>query len=96
MISTSQNGAVNLRFLGSFPLTVSEVKQAFFLRERTPLSVVAYALYLYLSGLSLRRSAEAISVFVDRSYEVVREWLGALLFPERGSPSGSYQGGRCG
>lgn len=26
----------------------------FFLRGRTPFSVVAYALYLYLSGLSLR------------------------------------------
>ena len=31
----------------------------FFIRERTPLPVVAYAMYLYLSGLSLRKVSRA-------------------------------------
>ena len=48
----------------------------FFLRRRTPLPVVAYALYLYLSGLSLRRVCRAISPFIRRSHEAVRRWLG--------------------
>lgn len=47
----------------------------FFQRDRTPLQIVAYAIYLYLSNLSLRKAAEAVGIFSERSHEAVRQWL---------------------
>ena len=49
------------------------------LRERTPLEVVLYAIYLYLSGLSLRQVARALEAAgVSRSHEAVRRWVHRL------------------
>jgi transposase-like protein len=46
-----------------------------FERDRTPLAIVAYALYLYLSGLSLRKDSRAISLFLLRSHQSIWRWL---------------------
>ena len=46
----------------------------FFERERTPLWLVAYAVYLYCVGLSFRQVARAVSVFAARSHEAVWFW----------------------
>jgi len=52
------------------------VDRIFVIRERTPLEVILYAIYLYLSGLSLRQTARVLaSIGVERSYEVVRLWV---------------------
>ena len=46
------------------------------LRERTPIEIVLYAIYLYLSGLSLRQTARTlVSIGVKRSREAVRKWV---------------------
>ena len=50
--------------------------QKFFLRQRTPYSIVLYAINLYLSGLSLRQVVEELEKKgVRRSREAVRKWL---------------------
>ena len=46
-----------------------------FERIRTPLWIVGYALYLYLSGLSLRKDSRAISFFLPRSHQSIWRWL---------------------
>jgi transposase-like protein len=46
-----------------------------FKRDRTPLAIVAYALYLYLSGLSLRKDSRAISFLYPRSHQSIWRWL---------------------
>jgi len=46
-----------------------------FERIRTPLWVVGYAIYLYLSGLSLRKDSRAISFFLPRSHQSIWRWL---------------------
>ncbi|MEM3693213.1 MAG: hypothetical protein QXI39_04240 [Candidatus Bathyarchaeia archaeon] len=46
-----------------------------FERDRTPRQIVAYAIYLYLSGLSLRKDSKAISLFLPRSHESVWRWV---------------------
>jgi len=46
----------------------------FFERERTPLWLVAYAVYLYCVGLSFRQTAQAVSLFLIRSHEAVWLW----------------------
>jgi hypothetical protein len=38
------------------------------IRRRTPLPVMAYAVYLYFSGLSLRRAARALRLIMSRSH----------------------------
>jgi hypothetical protein len=43
--------------------------------DRAPLAIVAYALYLYLSGLSLRKGSRAISFFYPRSHQSIWRWL---------------------
>jgi len=49
------------------------------LRERTPIEVVLYAIYLYLSGLSLRQTARTLaSAGVARSHEAIRLWVHKL------------------
>ena len=53
-----------------------------FERYRTPLWIVGYALYLYLSGLSLRKDSRAVSFFLPRSHQSIWRWLhrfGSLL-----------------
>jgi transposase-like protein len=45
----------------------------FFLRERTPVAVVLYGLYLYFSGLSLRGVSKALEHIFPRSHTAV--WL---------------------
>ena len=51
-------------------------QEAFMLRERTPIEIVFYAIYLYLSDLSLRRTARALQALgVTRSHEAVRRWV---------------------
>ena len=48
-------------------------------RERTPLEIILYAIYLYLSGLSLRQTARVLaSIGVERSHEAVRLWVHKL------------------
>ena len=49
------------------------------IRERTPIEMVFYAIYLYLSGLSLRQTARALEALgVARSHEAVRRWVHRL------------------
>ena len=46
-----------------------------FIRDRTPIWIVAYAVYLYLSGLSLRRVSRALSFFIVRSHQSIWRWV---------------------
>lgn len=46
-----------------------------FERDRTPVWVVGYALYLYLSGLSFRKGSRAVGFFLPRSHESIWRWL---------------------
>jgi len=46
------------------------------LREQTPIEMVFYAIYLYLSGLSLRQTSRALQTLgFARSHEAVRQWV---------------------
>jgi transposase-like protein len=53
------------------------------IRRRTPLPVMAYAVYLYFSGLSLRRAARSLRLIVSRSHVLIWRWVQRL-----GPPSG--------
>ena len=54
-------------------------REAFVLRERTPLEITLYAIYLYLSGLSLRQTARTLrAIGISRSHEAVRRWVHRL------------------
>ncbi len=44
-------------------------------RNRTPSNYIGYGLYLYFSGLSLRRTSERLSCFVKRSHVSVWNWI---------------------
>jgi putative transposase len=44
-------------------------------RNRIPLECVGYALYLYFSGLSLRRASERLFCFVKRNHVSVWNWI---------------------
>ena len=45
-------------------------------RARTPIKLVIYAIYLYLSGLSLRQVERTLKTAgIDRSREAVRKWI---------------------
>ena len=49
------------------------------IRERTPIEIVFYAIYLYLLGLSLRRTSRALEALgFARSHEAVRQWVHRL------------------
>jgi putative transposase len=54
-------------------------------RSRTPSEYVGYGLlYLYFSGLSLRRTAERISHFVKRNHVSIWNWIQKYsIIPER-------------
>src|SRR5207245_9671913 len=43
-------------------------------RERTPIEMMYYAVYLVFEGLSFRACARAIEPFVSRSHKSVWEW----------------------
>ncbi|MGD9535387.1 MAG: hypothetical protein AB7V56_16650 [Candidatus Nitrosocosmicus sp.] len=44
-------------------------------RNRTPSEFVYYAMYLYFSGLSLRRVSERLSCFVKRNHVSIWNWV---------------------
>jgi len=44
-------------------------------RDRAPIWIVAYATYLYLSGLSFRRVSRALSIFIVRSHQSIWRWV---------------------
>ncbi len=46
-----------------------------FKRKRTDFSVVLYALYIVILGLSYREKMKAIKIFVKRSYVAVWKWV---------------------
>jgi putative transposase len=45
------------------------------IRKRTEPEDIAYSLYLYSLGLSLRNTSKAISRFVKRSHTAIRDWI---------------------
>jgi putative transposase len=44
-------------------------------RNRTPSEYVCYGLYLYFSGLSLRRASERLSCFIKRNHVSIWNWI---------------------
>ena len=44
-------------------------------RNRTPSEYVGYGLYLYFSGLSLRRTSERLSCFIKRNHVSIWNWI---------------------
>ncbi len=44
-------------------------------RNRTPSEYMEYGLYLYFSGLSLRRASERLSCFVRRNHVSIWNWI---------------------
>lgn len=44
-------------------------------RNRTPSEYVCYSLYLYFSGLSLRRTSERLSCFIKRNHVSIWNWI---------------------
>ena len=45
-----------------------------FERDRTPISIVFYSVYLVFLGLSFRGASDAIKPFIKRSHKSVWEW----------------------
>jgi putative transposase len=43
--------------------------------KRTEPEDIAYSLYLYFLGLSLRNTSKAVSRFVKRSHTAIRDWI---------------------
>ena len=44
-------------------------------RNRTPSEHIGYGLYLYFSGLSLRRTSERLSIIIKRNHASVWNWI---------------------
>jgi len=44
-------------------------------RNRTPSEYIGYGLYLYLSGLSLRRASERLACFIKRNHVSIWNWI---------------------
>jgi putative transposase len=44
-------------------------------RNRTPSSCIGYGLYLYFSGLSLRRTSERLACFIKRNHVSIWNWI---------------------
>ncbi len=44
-------------------------------RNRTPSEYIVYGLYLYFSGLSLRRVSERLSCFIKRNHVYIWNWI---------------------
>src|ERR1700736_1383657 len=47
----------------------------FLIRERTPLALMLYGVYVYLCSNSLRRASKILEPIVERSYEAIRQWV---------------------
>jgi putative transposase len=47
----------------------------FFKRNRTPTKHIYYALYLYFSGLSLRKVSQHLSAFIKRNHVSIWNWI---------------------
>ncbi|HEC76750.1 MAG TPA: hypothetical protein ENI33_05790, partial [Thermoplasmatales archaeon] len=45
------------------------------IRERTPVEIILYSVFLYLCRLSLRDVAMAIRIFIKRSRTAIWKWL---------------------
>ena len=45
------------------------------IRNRTPSEYVCYGLYLYFSGLSLRRTSERLAFFIKRNHVSIWNWI---------------------
>jgi|SRR5215208_2418257 len=45
------------------------------IRKRTEPEDIAYSLYLYFLGLSLRNTSKAVSRFIKRSHTAIRDWI---------------------
>ncbi len=50
----------------------------FMIRERTPLPLMLYGVYVYLCSNSLRRASKILEPIVERSYEAIRQWVQRL------------------
>ena len=48
-------------------------------RNRTPSEYVKYGLYLYFSGLSLRRTSERLSCLIKRNHVSIWNWIQKYL-----------------
>ena len=44
-------------------------------RNRTPAQYIAYALQLYFSGLSLRKTSQQLSLFIKRNHVSIWKWI---------------------
>jgi hypothetical protein len=44
-------------------------------RRRTPLGIILYAMYLYFSGLSFRRTSRALRAAMRRSHTSIWKWV---------------------
>jgi len=49
-------------------------KKSITIRERTPVEIILYSVFLYLTGLSFRRVSSTIKPFIKRSRTFVWEW----------------------
>src|ERR1700737_4256356 len=47
----------------------------FMTRERTPLALMLYGVYVYLCSTSLRRASRILEPTIDRTYEAIRQWV---------------------
>jgi putative transposase len=50
----------------------------FLIRERTPLPLMLYGVYVYLCSNSLRRASRILEPVVERSHEAIRSWMQRL------------------
>ena len=50
----------------------------FLIRERTPLPLMLYGVYVYLCSNSLRRASKILEPMVERSHEAIRLWVQRL------------------
>ena len=44
-------------------------------RNKTPSEYIGYGLYLYFSGLSLRRASQMLSCFIRRNHVTIWNWI---------------------
>jgi transposase-like protein len=50
----------------------------FLIRERTPLPLMLYGVYVYLCSNSLRRASKILEPLMQRSHEAIRSWVQRL------------------
>jgi putative transposase len=50
----------------------------FLIRERTPLALMLYGVYVYLCSNSLRRASRILEPLIERSHEAIRQWVQRL------------------